>query len=111
MTTPIYQTHEVVKRLTAAGMPLSQAEAVVNEQVQLMADQLATKADFQALASNFEHKFELLRSEMKAGDDSLRSEIAVLRAEMQAMESRITGRLSTLMIGLAAALAAVMKWL
>ncbi len=91
MATPIYRTHDVVKRLIEAGLTELQAEAIVNEQVQLLAAQLATKADLQAV------------------ETKLHSEITVLRADMKAIEARITSRLSVLIIAVSTALAAVIK--
>lgn len=88
---PVYDTYASVRRLMEAGMPESQAAAIVREQVQLIADTLATKDDLKALEGKFA------------------SDFAIMRAEMHAMESRITSRLSGLMIALSAALAAVIK--
>ena len=44
-----FDTHRFVKRMTEAGMPASQAEALADEQVALLNSQLATKQDFAEL--------------------------------------------------------------
>ncbi len=40
-----FDTHHFVKRLTAAGMPEPQAEALAEEQARLLEGHLATKRD------------------------------------------------------------------
>ena len=49
-----FDTHRFVKRMTEAGMPASQAEALADEQVALLNSQLATKQDFADLAARQE---------------------------------------------------------
>lgn len=47
--TPIFDTHAAVKRLTEAGMPTSQAEAVVQSQADILAHNLANKRDIELI--------------------------------------------------------------
>jgi len=47
--TPIFDTHAAVKRLTEAGMPTSQAEAVVQGQADILAHNLANKRDIELI--------------------------------------------------------------
>ena len=49
-----FDTHRFVKRMTEAGMPAVQAEALAAEQVALLGSQLATKQDFVDLATRLE---------------------------------------------------------
>ena len=49
-----FDTHRFVKRMTEAGMPAGQAEALAEEQVSLLGSQLATKQDFADLAARQE---------------------------------------------------------
>jgi hypothetical protein len=49
MTAIAFDTHAFIKRLTAAGMPESQAEILAEEQTRLIETQLATKADLEML--------------------------------------------------------------
>ena len=46
-----FDTHRFVKNLTASGFTEKQAEALANEQVQLLNANLATKADLMAVKS------------------------------------------------------------
>ena len=49
-----FDTHRFVKRMTEAGMPASQAEALADEQVALLNSQLATKQDLDELAARLD---------------------------------------------------------
>lgn len=49
-----FDTHRFVKRMTEAGMPASQAEALADEQAALLKSQLATKQDVADLAARQE---------------------------------------------------------
>lgn len=44
MSALVFDTHAFVKRLTAAGMPLEQAEVLAEEQARLIDERLVTKA-------------------------------------------------------------------
>ena len=55
MSDPIaFDTHRFVKNLTASGFTEKQAEALANEQVQLLNANLATKVDIQAIKADIE---------------------------------------------------------
>ena len=69
MSVALFNTHAFVKRLTAAGMPESQAEILADEQVRLIDERLATKADLANLAT-------------KTDLESVRAEIADSKAEI-----------------------------
>ncbi len=49
MTQLILDTHAAVHELVSAGMPERQAETVVRQQARLLEQNLATKADLEAL--------------------------------------------------------------
>ena len=49
MTPLILDTHEAIHELVSAGMPERQAETVVRQQARLLEQNLATKADIEAL--------------------------------------------------------------
>ena len=49
MASVIFDSRAFIKRLTAAGMPETQAEILAEEQVRLIGEHLATKADLKAL--------------------------------------------------------------
>jgi len=93
MASAIFDTHAFVKRLTAAGMPVEQAEVLADESTRLVGEQVATKQDIALL----------------------RSDIELLRADMTAMEQRIkdqlTIRLGVMLAAAVAVIAALVKLL
>ena len=86
MASPIFDTHAFVKRLTAAGMPVEQAEVLADEQSRFLGEQLATKQDVALLRADLER----------------------LRADMTAMEQRIKDQLTIRLGGMLAAAVAIM---
>ena len=90
-----FDTHRFVKRMTEAGMPAAQAEALADEQVALLNSELATKQDFADLAArqdglatkesvaDLAARQETLAT--KAEVAKLRTEVAVLRARLGLM--------------------------
>jgi hypothetical protein len=100
MASAIFDTHAFVERLTAAGMPVEQAEVLADENTRLIGEQVATKQDIALLRP----ALELLRSDLER-----------LRPDMFAMEQRIkdqlTIRLGLMMAGAVAVMAALVKLL
>jgi hypothetical protein len=78
MATAIFDTHASVKRLTAAGMPVEQAETLADEHARLLGEQPATKQD-----------------------------VVLLRADLVAMEQRIKDQLTIRLGGMLAAAVAI----
>jgi len=79
---PVYDTHAAVRRLTEAGIPEPQAEAVVREQTHILEHNLATKADIETLRQETEAEIaavradvEKLRLETKAGIEVAKTEL------------------------------------
>ena len=66
-----FDTHKFVKHLTENGFTERQAEALAEEQVNLLNSNLATKADILALKADIEK----LRQETKADMANLRAEL------------------------------------
>jgi hypothetical protein len=54
MASAIFDTHAFVKRLTAAGMPVEQAEILADEHACMLGEQLATKQDLMPLRSDLD---------------------------------------------------------
>jgi len=79
MASAIFDTHAFVKRLTAAGMPVEQAEVLADEHARLLGEQLATKQD-----------------------------VALLRSDLVVLEQRIKDQLTIRVGGMLAAAVAVM---
>ncbi len=59
-----FDTHRFVKNLTASGFTEKQAEALANEQVQLLNANLATKADIMVVKGDLEVKIEAVKGEL-----------------------------------------------
>lgn len=79
-TTIVFDTHEAVHQLTAAGVPERQAEAHVRLQAQLIEQNFATTADIEALKRDMEARFDAADLGNKALAAELRSEMANLNA-------------------------------
>ena len=75
-----FDTHKFVKRLTENGFTEQQAEALAEEQVNLLNSNLATQADIEKTNANIES----LRQETNANIASLKNEIETLRAATKA---------------------------
>lgn len=59
-----FDTHQFVKHLTANGFTEQQAEALADEQVNLLNSNLATKADIEALRLSTEAKIEAIKADL-----------------------------------------------
>ena len=110
-----FDTHTFVKHLTRAGMDEQQAEALVEFQVQLINDSLATKQDIEALRLATEQSIEKLRLTTEQSIEALRLEtkkdIAALKTDMQKMELRLTLRLGSVTIAAVGVFATLIKFL
>ena len=135
-----FDTHTFVKHLTRAGMDEQQAEALVEFQVQLINENLATKQDIEevkrdieALRLATEQSIEALRlaakqdiEEVKRDIETLRltteqsiealrletkKDIAALKTDMQKMELRLTLRLGSVIVAAMGVFATLIKLL
>ena len=120
-----FDTHTFVKCLTRAGMDEQQAEALVECQVKLINDNLATKQDMEEVKRDIEEikrDIEALRlatkqdiEEIKRDIEALRLEtkkdIAALKTDMQKMELRLTLRLGSVIIAAVGVFATLIKLL
>lgn len=73
-----FDTHKFVKRMTKAGMAEETAEALADEQMQLIQGELATKQDL----AKVQHKIEKLRADVSRDIETLRAEIANSKVEI-----------------------------
>ena len=80
MTQLILDTHAAVNELVSAGMPERQAETVVRQQARLLEQNLATKADIEAIKADIE----TLRQETKTDIATIKADIEALRQETKA---------------------------
>ncbi len=77
-----FDTHKFVKRMTKAGMAEETAEALADEQMQLIQGELATKQDL----AKVQHEIEKLRADVSRDIEKLRADVSrdieTLRAEI-----------------------------
>ena len=66
MSTLAFDTHKVVKELTAAGMKTEQAEVLASSYAGLLTDRIATKDDLKALEDRMDARFEALKDRLNA---------------------------------------------
>ena len=100
----MFDTHRAVKKLTGAGFTENQAEALIDA-VGDEHEALATKADLLAVRADLREEISALRAELKEDIASVRAEINTVRADMQALELRMTIRLGALVVAAAVVLA------
>jgi hypothetical protein len=98
MASAILDTHAFAKRLTAAGMPVEQAEILADESTRLVGDRVATKQGIGLLRTDLE----LLRGDL----DRLRSAMIAME---QRIKDQLTIRLGLMMAGAVAIIAALVK--
>ncbi len=82
--TPIFDTHAAVKRLTEAGMPTSQAEAVVQSQADILAHNLANKRDIELIRKDIaviHEDIAVIHENIASLRDETKKDIASLREE------------------------------
>ena len=113
-----FDTHTFVKRLTQAGMDEQQAEALVECQVQLIDDSLATKQDIEEVKRDIEgvkRDIEALRLATEQSIEKLRLEtkkdIETLKTDMQKIELRLTVRLGSAIFVAVGIFATLIKFL
>ena len=95
-----FDTYKYVKRLTAAGMPEPQAEAIADEQRSLIEGQLATKRDIKELEAS-------TKCDIKELETALRRDLEALRRDLKEMEQKLTVRLGAIMAASVAAVSAL----
>ena len=61
----VFDSHQFVRNLTASGFTERQAEALANEQVQLLNGNLATKADLASGQTNLEAKLAGVKADLE----------------------------------------------
>ncbi len=76
MSVALFNTHAFVKRLTAAGMPEIQAEILADENVRLIDERLATKADLANHATKAD--IGLLKTDI----ETLKADVGALKADL-----------------------------
>lgn len=87
-----FDTHRFVKRMTEAGMPDAQAEALADEQVALASSEHSAKEDMANLAAKFEtlaSKESVAELAAKVAELAARIETLATKAEVAELATRI----------------------
>ena len=110
MSSPAIQfdTHKFIKHLTAHGFSEEQAEALAEEQVNLLNDNLATKEDIAKIESNLRLEMANIESNLKLEmsniESNLKLEMSNLKLDMSNIESKLT-------LAIDATRAELLKWM
>ena len=103
----VFDTHKFVRNLTASGFTERQAEALANEQVQLLNANLATKADIANVQADLEAKIANVQASLEARITNVQANLEVKIANVQAdLEAKIANGQSNLLKWMFAALVA-----
>lgn len=81
-----FDTHRFVKHLTQVGFTLGQAEALAEEQVNLINSNLATKADIAAVEADIAAVEAALKADIAAVEGTLKTDIATIKTDMAALK-------------------------
>ena len=104
----VFDSHRFVRNLTASGFTERQAEALANEQVQLLNANLATKADLAAVRSDLA----AVRSDLEAKITSVQADLEAKITGVQAdLEAKITGVQADLQVKIANVKSDLLKWM
>ena len=78
-----FDTHRFVKHLTQEGFTLGQAEALAEEQVNLINSNLATKADIAGVTENAANVEAALKADIARVEAALKADIASVEATLK----------------------------
>lgn len=99
-----FDTHRFVKHLTQVGFTLGQAEALAEEQVNLINSNLATKADIAAVEADIAAVEAALKADIAAVE-------AALKADIAAVEATLKTDIATIKADMAALKVDLLKWM
>ena len=80
----VFDSHRFVRNLTASGFTERQAEALANEQVQLLNGNLVTKTDLASVQTNLEAKLAGVKADLEAKLAGVKADLEVKIANVQA---------------------------
>jgi hypothetical protein len=97
-----FDTHAFVKRLEAAGMSVTHAEALADAMGEIVLQSIVTKTDLRevdlGLRAEMKELSASLRGEMNELSAALRGEMNELRKELKNMELRLTLRMGAMLV-------------
>ena len=110
-----FDTHRFVKHLTQVGFTLGQAEALAEEQVNLINSNLATKADIAAVEAALKADIAAVEADIAAVEAALKADIAAveaaLKADIAAVEGTLKTDIATIKADMAALKVDLLKWM
>lgn len=110
-----FDTHRFVKHLTQEGFTLGQAEALAEEQVNLINSNLATKADIAEITENIAGIEAALKADIARFEATLKADIiaieAALKTDITATNANIATIEATLKADMAALKVDLLKWM
>ena len=96
----VFDTHRFVKNLAQNGFTERQAEALAREQVTLLTNHLATKADIESMKAATKADIEVVKTDIEALKIATKADIEALKiatkAEIDGLELKMEARLATL---------------
>ncbi|SMN12351.1 Phage protein [uncultured Candidatus Thioglobus sp.] len=117
MSSPAIQfdTHKFIKRLTAHGFSEEQAEALAEEQVNLLNDNLATKEDIAKIESNLKLEMSKIESNLKLEmsniESNLKLDIAKTDTKIEATRAELLKWIIGLSIAQATIIVSIVGWM
>lgn len=110
-----FDTHRFVKHLTQEGFTLGQAEALAEEQVNLINSNLATKADIAEITENIAGIEAALKADIARFEATLKADIiaieAALKTDITATNANIATIEATLKADMVALKVDLLKWM
>lgn len=110
-----FDTHRFIKHLTQEGFTLGQAEALAEEQVNLINSNLATKADIAEITENIAGIEAALKADIARFEATLKADIiaieAALKTDITATNANIATIEATLKADMAALKVDLLKWM
>jgi len=111
MSVVLFDTHAFIKRLTAAGMPESQAEVLADEHARLIDERLVTKSDIEPLSTKTDvRELELrLGAQIEAAKAESRTNVESARADILKWMFGTIGFQTLVLLGAIVALAKALR--
>ena len=104
----VFDSHQFVRNLTASGFTERQAEALANEQVQLLNGNLATKTDLASFQTNLEANLTGVKTDLTSVQVNLEAKLAGVKADL---EAKLAGVKADLEVKIANVQANLLKWM
>ena len=89
----VFDSHRFVRNLTASGFTERQAEALANEQVQLLNGNLATKIDLTSVQTNLEAKLTGVKTDLASVQINLEAKLAGVKADLEVKIANVQANL------------------